>query len=67
MLTFLKGISSKVYIGIILALLVVSWILFKAYTGGLTENGSLQNSNVTLQQNVEHVEKSVGEERAALY
>lgn len=58
MLTFLKGISSKVYIGIILALLVVSWILFKAYTGGLTENGSLQNSNVTLQQNVEHVEKS---------
>lgn len=58
MLTLLKGISTKVYVGIILVLLATSWFLYKSYTNGLVEQGALQSSNVTLQNNVDYVEKS---------
>lgn len=58
MFTLLKGISTKVYVGVIVVLLATGWFFFKAYSHGLVEKGSLETSNVTLQQNVDHVEQS---------
>lgn len=58
MFTLLKGISTKVYVGVIVVLLATGWFFFKAYSNGLVEKGSLETSNVTLQQNVDHVEQS---------
>lgn len=58
MLKLFSGITAKVYITVILVLLVAGVFFYKAYTGELVEKGAMQTSNVTLQQNVEHVEKS---------
>jgi hypothetical protein len=58
MFTLLKGISTKVLVGVIVVLLATGWFFFKAYSTSLVEKGSLETSNVTLQQNVDHVEQS---------
>lgn len=58
MFQLLKGISSKVYLVVAVILIISTVFFYKSYTGSLVENGSLQTNNATLQQNVEHVEKS---------
>lgn len=58
MLSTVKGTSVKVSLTIIIALSILCWFLFKAYTGGLVDQGALQQNNVTLQQNVEHIQQS---------
>lgn len=58
MLTLLKGIGIKFLIGVILTLLVACFILFKVYSDNLNNQGTLEQTNATLQQNVNHIEQS---------
>lgn len=58
MITLLKSASTKIFVVITLLLAMGSFGLWKLYTNGLEEKGSLQTENGTLQQNVVHVEQS---------
>lgn len=58
MFTTFKDISKTVYITVLVILLGTSWFLFNAYTNGLEDKGGLKKDVSTLEQNVEHNEKS---------
>ena len=62
MFTVIKSVLSKiypsVYISFILLLLAAGVFFYKSYTSELVEKGAMQSNNVTLQQNVDHVEQS---------
>lgn len=58
MFTTFKGISTTAGITVLVILLGISWFLFNAYTNGLEDKGGLTRDVVTLEQNVEHSDKS---------
>lgn len=58
MINLFKGVSTKAFVIVILVLAMGSFGLWKLYTNNLINQGRLESTNVTLEQNVEHTEKS---------